>query len=53
MLEAWSSPVARAPYAAKDALRVARERSRWLDRTVRRARLKAGKYGKRLTGHGQ
>lgn len=50
-VEAWSSLLARAPYAGKDALRRARERWPGLDRTVRRARLKADKHGRRLTGH--
>lgn len=50
-LQSWSSPLARAPYAGKDALQRAREHWPGLDRAVRRARLKADKHGKRLTGH--
>jgi hypothetical protein len=49
-LQAWSSPLARAPYAGKDLLRAARDRSAVLDRAARRFRIKVGKHGKRLTG---
>lgn len=41
-VEAWSSRAARAPYAAKDALRRVRDRSPAFDRAVGRARAKAG-----------
>ena len=52
-LQAWSSPLARAPYAAKEFLRPLRDRWAGLDRAVRCAGLNLGKRDTRLTGDGK